>query len=127
MKNIKTLLIAGLLISTSSVFAQQKSIATKKEKKTVSIVQQKDTPEERAKLQTKKMTKELNLTDEQVEKVAALNLKVEQKIQAIIDGEMSEERKKEFIEGNKNEKMKVLSTILTKEQMKKYRSSISNM
>ena len=56
------------------------------------------TPEQRAEAQTKKMTEELNLTEDQQKQVMELNLKVEHKIQAIKnDDSMSDEKKKKFI------------------------------
>ncbi len=127
MKKIKTLLIAVLVITSTSVFAQQKTIA---KKKSVGIAQtvskQVNTPEERAKKETEIMKKELNLSDEQTERVSILNLKVEQKIQAIVDGDLPEDKKKEFIAGNMNEKLKVLSTILDEKQLAKYKALIAN-
>jgi len=128
MKNIKTLLIAGLLISSTGVFAQQKTVTTKK---TVGTPEQvslnKSTPEERAKKETQLMKTTLNLSDTQVERVSILNLKVEEKIQAILDSNMSDSKKKEFIEGNMNDKLNVLSTILSKEQLAKYKTSLSSV
>jgi hypothetical protein len=76
------------------------------------------TPEQRAEAQTKKMTEELNLTEDQQKQVMELNLKVEHKIQAIKnDDSMSDEKKKKFIAGNKKDKRNALSAILTADQM----------
>jgi len=76
------------------------------------------TPEQRAEAQTKKMTEELNLTEDQQKQVMELNLKVEHKIQAIKnDDSMSDEKKKKFIAGKKKDKRNALSAILTADQM----------
>ena len=123
MKNIKTLLIAGLLITSTGVFAQQKTMT----KSQTSTLEKVSTPEERAKKETEMMKNTLNLSDNQVNRVSILNLKVEEKIQAILDGNMTSTKKKEFIEGNRNEKMKVLSSILSKEQLEKYKTILSQV
>lgn len=127
MKNIKTLLIAGLLISSSALFAQEKkSTANRTEARPATQVKI-TTPEERAKNETEKMRTTLNLTETQVERVSILNLKVEEKIQAIMDSDMTKEKKKEFIAGNMNDKLGVLSTILSKEQLNEYKTSIAGV
>ncbi len=127
MKNIKTLLIAGLLITTTGVFAQDKKVA---KKKTIGIAQtvsvKEDTPEIRAEKQTNLMKEELNLTPQQTEKVSVLNTKVEQKIQAIIDGNLPEEKKKAFIAGNMKDKLAALSTILDDKQIAKYKALVAS-
>ena len=128
MKNIKTLLIAGLLISSTGTFAQQKTIAKKKMVGTSQqISQKKSTAEDRATKETEVMKNTLGLSDSQVSRVSVLNLKVEEKIQTILDSNMSDSKKKEFIEGNMNDKLNVLSTILSKEQLAKYKASLSTV
>lgn len=78
-------------------------------------------PEERAEKKTAYLKAELGLSEEQTEKVRELNLIVAQKIAAIKSNEsLTEEQKKQFIAGNKKDFKKALSTILTKEQMKKF-------
>jgi hypothetical protein len=77
--------------------------------------------EERARKKTDHMTEHLGLSEEQEEQVYQLNLKVGQKIKAIKDNpEMSEEKKKEFIQGNRKDFKTVLTSILTAEQMEKF-------
>lgn len=77
--------------------------------------------EDKARKKTDHMKEHLGLSTEQEEQVYQLNLKVGQKIQAIKENpDMSEEKKKEFIQGNKKDFKKVLSTILTDEQMAKF-------
>lgn len=78
-------------------------------------------PEAHSEKETKRLTEALDLTPEQQEKVAALTLKVAQKIKAVKeDASLSSERKKEFIKGNMGDKHRAMSMILTPEQMEKY-------
>ena len=82
------------------------------------------TPEQRAAKMTAKMNEELGLSEEQFERIGALNLGVEQKIDVIRnDVSMSDEKKKEFIKGNRQSQHDVLSTILTPEQMEKWKAN----
>lgn len=79
------------------------------------------TLEEKAQMKTDKMAEMLELSEEQKEQVYQLNLKVANKIKAIKEREdLSEEKKKEFIRGNKKDFKAVLGTILTEEQMAKF-------
>jgi hypothetical protein len=81
------------------------------------------TPEQRAATITQKMNEVVGLSEEQFEKVGALNLGVEQKIEAIRnDANMSDEKKKEFIKGNRKNQMDALSNILTPEQVEKWKA-----
>ena len=81
------------------------------------------TPQSRATAQTEAMTQLLNLTPAQITDVSQLNLKVEQKIEVIKTSNFSKAKKKEFINGNLSDKMKVLSVILTEKQLEKYKAS----
>lgn len=79
------------------------------------------TPAEKAEMKTAKMKEELGLSEEQTQQVRELNRKVADKIEAIRnDDNMDPEKKKEFIQGNRKDYKRVLSTILTEEQLKKY-------
>ncbi len=86
------------------------------------------TPEEVAEKQTAKMLEVIdNLTSEQEEQLHALNLKVAMKIDAIKKDEtMTDEKKKEFIKGNKEDKRRMLETILTEEQLAQWDQHISD-
>ena len=76
--------------------------------------------EEKARAKADRMTEELGLSEEQNEQVYQLNLKVANKIKAIKErDDLSDEKKKEFIKGNKKDYKSVLSIILTEEQMTK--------
>ena len=74
------------------------------------------TPEERAKQQTKQLTKVLNLTDKQVAKIQNINLKYNQ------EGSTNQGyrgNKSDFTE-NTNAKQKKIESILNKDQKEKY-------
>lgn len=78
------------------------------------------TPEERAKMSTDALVKQLNLTSEQKEKVYAINLERAEKIEKIHKAEMAYrmtqmEKQKEIM----SESDKKLSKILSAEQQKK--------
>lgn len=124
MKNIKTLLVGAILLSATSMQAQKQIIV----KPTVQKVERKvfklDTPEARAKYQTQQMTTMLDLTEAQVARVSILNLKVENKIEVIRNSRMMEEKKKEFIQGNLNDRMSALKSLLTKDQFNEYSASL---
>lgn len=76
------------------------------------------TPEDAAQKQTDKMKEVLELTTEQEQQVYELNLKVANKIDVIKnDDAMTDEKKKEFIKGNKEDKRRALEAILTAEQL----------
>ena len=76
------------------------------------------TPEERAAKKTAHIKELCTLTADQEAKVSELNIRVEQKIEVIRkDESMSEDRKKEFIKGNRKDQMNVLKSILTPEQV----------
>lgn len=82
---------------------------------------QKLTPAEKAEMKTAKMKEDLGLSEEQTQQLRELNRKVADKIEAIrSDENMSPEKKKEFIQGNRKDYKRVLSTILTPEQLAKF-------
>jgi len=77
------------------------------------------TPEERAKIQTEWMKQNLNLSDEQFEKVEPLNLEYALKMEEVksIDGKLSKIKKAKSLSDEKDSKLK---TILSEEQFEKY-------
>lgn len=101
MKSFK-ILLASLLISTS-VFSQTEK-----------------TPEERAAVQTEKMTKELSLTAEQIEKVKVINLGIIQKNEGIRTSTMTGEEKKAAHKSNEEARDSMIKGALTDEQYQKY-------
>lgn len=66
-------------------------------------------------------TSALSLTTDQVAQIAELNEKVVGKIQAIQDNAgFPDEKKREFIRGNREDHKRVMSTILTPQQFEAY-------
>jgi len=85
-------------------------------------------PKKQAEKRTKLLTDKLELTENQVERVKVLSLKVTEKIKAIIeDDSMSREKKKEFIEGNKTDYKNAMKSILTADQFVKYEVMLEEM
>ena len=103
MKSFK-ILLASLLISTS-VFSQTEK-----------------TPEERAAVQTEKMTKELSLTADQVEKVKTINYGIVQKNEGVKTSAMTGEEKKAAHKSNEEARDAMLKDVLTAEQFQKYQT-----
>lgn len=82
---------------------------------------EKKTPEEKAQLKTDKMKEHLDLTDEQLPKVQALNFVLVQKLDGVKkDDNIPADRKNEFIEGNFNDYKISMKTILTEDQYSKF-------
>jgi hypothetical protein len=106
MKLFKILLLSLVLANVGSISAQ---------------ITEEISSEERAKVQTKNMTELLDLTEEQISKVYELNLIVANKINVIKnDTSMSSEKKNEFIDGNRKDRMYALKSILTEQQYDKF-------
>lgn len=81
---------------------------------------------EKAEAQTQRLKESLSLTDEQVVKVRDLNLTVLTKIEAIQKNEsLTDEKKREFIKGNKEDHKRVMESILTADQLKKYEDTLA--
>ena len=123
MRIIKILVVGALLLSTNIAKAQKETNAKPTVKKIESINLKAEGPEVSARIQTEQMTKMLDLTESQVTSVSELNLKVQKKIEAINVGKMTEEKKREFIKGNLNDRMSVLRRLLTKSQFEEYSAS----
>ena len=124
MRKIKTLLVSALLISAASLQAQNEIIPKPSAKKIKQINLKIEVPEAKAKHQTEQMIKMLNLTVSQVTNISDLNLKVQKKIETIRVSQMTEEKKKEFIQGNLNDRMNALKTLLTESQFEEYSTSL---
>lgn len=83
--------------------------------------QTKKTPEQRAEMHTTRMTKALELTEEQRSKVAELNLGVAMKNEAVRNSTtMTKEQKQEAVQGNHEGRKAQLKMILSEEQYKKF-------
>ncbi|MDB2656706.1 hypothetical protein N9Y60_01485 [Crocinitomicaceae bacterium] len=108
---------------------QEKLTAMKAEMKAERKANKKDvTPGEVAEKQTAKMIEVIeDLTPEQEERLRILNLKVANKIDAIKkDDTMTDEKKKEFIKGNKEDKRRMLESILTEAQLAQWDAHVAN-
>ena len=82
---------------------------------------------EKAAALTAEMTELLSLTTEQVDKVRTLNLKVANKIEAIVnDGTMTNEKKTLFINGNKTDHKRIMNSILNDDQMVTYEAWLAS-
>jgi hypothetical protein len=82
---------------------------------------QKQTPEEKAKVQTDRLTKQLLLTDDQVAKIYETNLAVNMKNEAVHkNSSWNEDQKKVALDGNNAGRVTVIKSFLTQEQIAKY-------
>ncbi len=94
--------------------------------KAIKVTYKDMSPEDVAKKQTEKMKEVIDMSPTQEERVYALNLKVANKIDVIKkDATMSDEKKKEFIKGNKEDKRRALEQILTEDQMELWDAHIA--
>lgn len=100
MKSLK-ILLASLLLSTAAM-AQVK------------------TAEERATLQTEKMTQELSLTAEQKEKVYTINVGINKKMDGVRASNMTEQEKNKAMNMNNEARDMMMKDVLTTEQYEKY-------
>ncbi len=108
--NMKTLkLIFASLIISFSVNAQTGKM-TKLEK-----VEKKGF-EERAKIQTDIMKKELDITSEQYEKAYQINVGINQKNDALREQKITEKERKEAVKSNNEARIAMLKEILTDKQ-----------
>jgi hypothetical protein len=119
MNLFKSLLVSGLLINGLSVNAQNKS--SEKITSSSNIQQLQQTPTQKGISRATKLKIDVDLTSTQYEQVKDLFIKVETKIEAVVNGnDVPQDRKQEFIDGNKNDEAKVLKTILTTDQWETY-------
>ncbi len=112
---VRGLLIAGCLLIAGSVFAGELDALKN------------TTPAERAKAQTAMMKSKLGLTDEQVAKVGALNLKYAEQMDPIIkgtEGPFMKARDAKHVEQQKEDELK---TILSPDQFQKFLAAKEEM
>ncbi len=94
--------------------AREEKKAQKEEMKNMSL-------EERAQKKANMLGEELGLDEEQQEKMNALTLKVAQKIEAIKNNpDFDDAKKREFINGNKADFRRALSSFVSEEQLAKF-------
>lgn len=107
---IATMMIIGVAFSATKSYAQNGENSK--------------TPEERAKALSDKMKTELSLTDEQYEKVQAVNLKYAKKNDEILKSSKGKLSKYKSVKASQDEKKKEMKAILTEEQFKKYEDTM---
>lgn len=81
------------------------------------MAQQKKSPEERAHMQTSKMSKELNLSADQKEKIYQINLEANQKNDVLRSSRMNEAAKKRRLHNNNETRKEKIRIILTSKQV----------
>ncbi|MFA7274166.1 MAG: hypothetical protein WC044_09865 [Crocinitomicaceae bacterium] len=122
MKAVKlgTMVVATLLMANS--FAQQTEKATNKSNvKKEANSKQKLTPEERAKIQTERLDKQIGLTADQKNKIYETNLAINNKNEAVQKHPTwTPEIKNEALQGNNAGREELINSYLTEEQRKKY-------
>jgi hypothetical protein len=112
---VRSLLVAACLLIAGTVLAGE-------------LDELKDTtPAERAKAQTTMMKAKLGLTDEQVEKVGALNLKYAEKMDPIIKGTEGPFMKARDARNVEQEKEDELKTLLSPDQFQKFQAAKDEM
>lgn len=119
MNIFKTLLVGYLLINGLFVNANNQSSETIIE---IGDIQQSQiTPTQKGINRADQLKIDVDLTSTQYEKVKELFITVELKLDAVINGnDIPQDRKQEFIDGNKNDEAAVLKTILTADQWNTY-------
>ncbi len=119
MNIFKTLLVGSLLINGLFVNANNQSSETIIE---IGDIQQSQiTPTQKGINRADQLKIDVDLTSTQYEKVKELFITVELKLDAVINGnDIPQDRKQEFIDGNKNDEAAVLKTILTADQWNTY-------
>lgn len=121
----KSILFALFLLATALSFAQPPQ---DQERQRGTQRQQRMTPEDIAKRNTEWMTKELNLTSEQIVPVDSINL-LFAKAQQVIFQSAGEDRQKfrENLQALEKEKETSLSEVLTAEQLELYKKKREEM
>lgn len=115
-----SLLVASLFVFNS--FGQKKQNTLKQVPLKSELVQRElQTPEQKAKMQTDRLEKQLLLSNDQIAKIYETNLAVNMKNDAVqTHPTWTKEQKLEAFEGNKNGRTEVIKTFLTPEQLIKF-------
>ncbi len=127
MKNIKTLILSALLISSTGLFAQKTTANSKQLKKvenpqrlSVQPVSKNHTPEQLAAMETKKMSKDLGLNSVQVSQIIPLNEVFQKDLATIKTSKMMNTAKVEASKRIAETRLSKFKDILTSEQFTKY-------
>lgn len=122
MKTVKigSILVASLFAINS--FGQAEGRPEKREKpKQEESEMHKQTPEQKAQMQTDRLTKELLLTEDQKAKIYETNLAINMKNEAVhTHSTWTKEQKKEALDGNNAGRNGLIKSYLTKEQVVKF-------
>ncbi len=115
----KSLLVGSILLGGLSVHAKDTSCTNSINSEC--FEQSQITPTQKGINRADQLKIDVDLTASQYDKVKELFITVELKIDAIINGnDVPQERKQEFIDGNKNDEATVLKSILTADQWEIY-------
>jgi hypothetical protein len=107
MKNVKVFLIGMLMVAFSSF----------------SFAQEKNTPEERAKIQTDKLKEKLLLSEDQINKVYEINLGIDRQNESLRGNtSLSVDEKKQSLAANNEARKEKIKQVLNPEQLKKFES-----
>lgn len=120
----KTLLSLLLFIATFASYQPLMAQANKVKKEAKMMTMSSD---ERATKMTDWMKTNLNLTDDQVSKVSAINMKYAKQNQQIYNGTNSKEKKMEMMKTNEAAKEKEIKSVLNDEQFKTYKQKRNEM
>lgn len=93
----------------------------------VKAQQTKQSPEERAKKQTELLTKELNLSQDQADKIYQINVNHFNKLAKLRNSNLSKEEEKQKIKDLLQQRRLELKKVLTKEQMEKLKELLKKM
>lgn len=113
MKNVKVFVVGMLMLTVTTFSFAQEKLET----------QGKRTPEERAKMQTEKLTEKLLLSEDQINKVYEINLGVDRQNELLReDASLTSDVKKEGLSANNEARKGKIKQVLNPEQLKKYES-----
>ena len=132
MKTIKSVLLGMTLIAGFAVNAQEGVQSKSADKNTLPTEMSPDqkkknklTPEQKAEKKAQKMAESLGLSEAQTERVRIIELGIIQKNRGIRENTTyTPEEKKVYLKENRKAKMNMLSSILTPEQMEKYKADM---
>ncbi len=110
---MKKIILIALALVTIQMSAQDRKQMHKKGERAERM--QDYTPEEMAELQTKKLTLDLDLSEEQQKQVMALNLESAQERKAMMDKRQDMQKEKEVKSASKEDKLKMKNDMLDKQ------------
>tara|TARA_R110000737_G_C14624517_1_gene494374 strand:- start:301 stop:714 length:414 start_codon:yes stop_codon:yes gene_type:complete len=119
---IGSIVVAGLFAFNSFGQAEGRPEVRKNVKQEEGVVKVKETPEQKAKMQTDNLTKELMLTDDQIAKIYETNLAINMKNEAVlVHATWTEAQKQEALDGNNAGRNGLIKSYLTEEQIVRFK------